>query len=124
MPALLDKVLRIGEGKHRRKLESAAAQVNAIEDDYVSMSDEELQAQTVDFATSNVRGAPVPTYIAGAKVLQNFPIGPLTGVAFNLTLLSYMDSMDMGVNIDTAAIAHPSKLRTHLNDAFARLRDG
>ncbi|MDQ3307095.1 MAG: preprotein translocase subunit SecA [Actinomycetota bacterium] len=49
MPALLDKVLRIGEGKHRRKLESAAAQVNAIEDDYVSMSDEELQAQTVDF---------------------------------------------------------------------------
>ena len=49
MPALLDKVLRIGEGKHRRKLESAAAQVNAIEDDYISMSDEELQAQTVDF---------------------------------------------------------------------------
>ncbi len=49
MPVLLDKVLRIGEGKQRRKLEYAAAQVNAIEDDYVAMSDEELQAQTVDF---------------------------------------------------------------------------
>ena len=49
MPPLLDKVLRIGEGKQLRKLEAAAAQVNAIEDDFVSMSDEELRAQTGDF---------------------------------------------------------------------------
>jgi len=49
VPVLLDKVLRIGEGKQRRKLESAAAQVNAIEDDFVSMSDEELQALTADY---------------------------------------------------------------------------
>nr|MBA2773557.1 hypothetical protein [Nocardioidaceae bacterium] len=49
MPVLLDKVLRIGEGKQRRKLEAAAAQVNAIEDDFVPMSDEELQALTADY---------------------------------------------------------------------------
>ncbi len=49
MPVLLDKVLRIGEGKQRRKLEAAAAQVNAIEDDFVSMSDEELQALTAEY---------------------------------------------------------------------------
>ncbi|MGH3503375.1 MAG: preprotein translocase subunit SecA [Nocardioidaceae bacterium] len=49
MPALLDKVLRIGEGKHRRKLESAAKQVNAIEDEFVAMSDDELRGQTADF---------------------------------------------------------------------------
>ena len=58
------------------------------------------QAQTVDFATSNVRGAPVPLYIAGAQLLENYPVGPLAGVAFNLTLLSYNHSLDMGVNID------------------------
>ncbi|MEJ7628723.1 MAG: preprotein translocase subunit SecA [Nocardioidaceae bacterium] len=46
MPVLLDKVLRIGEGKQRRKLEAAAAQVNAIEDDFVAMSDDELRGQT------------------------------------------------------------------------------
>ena len=34
------------------------------------------QAQTVDFATSNVRGSPVPVYIAGAQLLENYPIGP------------------------------------------------
>ena len=47
------------------------------------------QAQTVDFATSNVRAADFPCYIAGAQILANYPVGPLAGVAFNLTLISY-----------------------------------
>ncbi len=49
MPALLDKILRIGEGKIIRHLEGVAKQVNAIEDDFVAMSDEELRGQTADF---------------------------------------------------------------------------
>ncbi|MFP5253193.1 MAG: preprotein translocase subunit SecA [Actinomycetes bacterium] len=46
MPAILDKILRIGEGKILRQLEAVAKAVNAIEDDYVAMSDEELRSQT------------------------------------------------------------------------------
>lgn len=79
------------------------------------------QAQTVDFATSNVRGAPMPLFLAGARVLENYPVGPLLGVAFNLTLLSYDHSLDMGVNIDTAAVAEPALLRECLEKAFKRL---
>ena len=79
------------------------------------------QAQTIDFATSNVRGAPVPVYVAGAKILENYAVGPLAGVAFNLTLLSYNHSLDMGVNIDTAAVAEPDLLRECLEQAFADL---
>ena len=79
------------------------------------------QAQTIDFATSNVRGAPIPMYAAGAQLLENYPVGPLAGVAFNLTLLSYNHSLDMGVNIDTAAVADPELLRTSLEGAFADL---
>jgi hypothetical protein len=79
------------------------------------------QSQTVDFATSNVRGAPIPMYIAGAKVLHNYPMGPLSGVAFNLTLLSYMDSLDMGLHIDAGAVAEPVRLRKHLDQAFKKL---
>ena len=79
------------------------------------------QAQTVDFATSNVRGAPIPLYIAGARLLENYPVGPLLGVAFNLTLLSYDHSLDMGVNIDTAAVAEPELLRDCLVKAFKAL---
>lgn len=79
------------------------------------------QAQTIDFATSNLRGSPVPLYIAGAKVLHNYPMGPLSGVAFNLTLMSYMNSLDMGVNIDAGAVEHPTRLRTCLKQAFRKL---
>jgi WS/DGAT/MGAT family acyltransferase len=80
------------------------------------------QAQTVDFATSNVRGSPVPMFISGAQLLQNFPFGPLAGVAFNLTLLSYVGSLDMGLNIDAAAVAEPDRLVAHLERAFKDLQ--
>ena len=46
---VLDKILRIGEGKTLRRLEGIAKLVNSIEDDYVAMSDEELRGQTADF---------------------------------------------------------------------------
>jgi preprotein translocase subunit SecA len=49
VPALLDKVLRIGEGKQLRKLQAIASQVNAIEDHFVGLSDEELRALTEEY---------------------------------------------------------------------------
>lgn len=79
------------------------------------------QAQTVDFATSNVRGAPLALYLAGARIMENYPVGPLGGVAYNLTLLSYDHSLDMGVNIDTAAVTEPEMLRRCLERAFKDL---
>ncbi|HEX3827107.1 MAG TPA: preprotein translocase subunit SecA [Sporichthyaceae bacterium] len=49
MPNLLDKMLRTGEGKTLRKLASIAEQVNALEPDFVKMSDAELRAMTDEF---------------------------------------------------------------------------
>jgi hypothetical protein len=79
------------------------------------------QTQTVDFATSNVRAAPFPVYVAGAKMVENYPIGPLGGVAFNLTLLSYDGSLDMGLHMDPAAVAEPDLLLRLTEEAFAEL---
>jgi WS/DGAT/MGAT family acyltransferase len=79
------------------------------------------QAHTVDFATSNVKGSPVPVFVAGAQVLEVYPIGPLGGVAFNLTLMSYLGSLDMALNIDTAAVESPELLASCLDRAFKRL---
>jgi WS/DGAT/MGAT family acyltransferase len=81
------------------------------------------QSQTVDFATSNVRGAGIPLYICGAKVLENYPIGPLGGVAFNLTMLSYNHSLDMGLNIDTAAVAEPERLQRCIQNSLFELME-
>ena len=48
---ILDKILRAGEGKTLRTLESIAQQVNAIEDDFVAMTDEELRGLTAEYRT-------------------------------------------------------------------------
>lgn len=56
MPAILDKILRIGEGKIVRELEAVAKAVNAIEDDFVKMSDTELQAMTTEFKDRLAKG--------------------------------------------------------------------
>ena len=37
------------------------------------------QVETVDFTTSNVRGAPFHLYIAGARIEANYPLGPAGG---------------------------------------------
>ncbi|MEY2627267.1 MAG: hypothetical protein RJB08_1026 [Actinomycetota bacterium] len=79
------------------------------------------QSQTVDFATSNVRGAGVPLYIGGARILANHPVGPLGGVAFNLTLLSNDGNLDMGLHVDTAAIEDPELLKNCIEEAFAKI---
>lgn len=79
------------------------------------------QSQTIDFATSNVKGSPVPVYLSGAQLLELYPVGPLGGVAFNLTLMSYMGSLDFALNIDTRAVADPELLTRSLERAVAEL---
>lgn len=51
MPVLLDKILRAGEGKILKKLEGIVKQVNSIEDDFTSMSDDDLRSMTDEFRT-------------------------------------------------------------------------
>ncbi len=79
------------------------------------------QSQTVDFATSNLRGSPIPMFLAGAQVEAVHALGPLLGTAFNLTLMSYLGSLDMGLHIDTAAVAEPEVLARCLTRAFREL---
>jgi WS/DGAT/MGAT family acyltransferase len=76
------------------------------------------QVETVDFATSNLRGAPWDLFIAGAEILGNHPMGPTGGTAFNATVLSYRGTLDMGINVDTAAIDDPGLLRDCIRESF------
>lgn len=79
------------------------------------------QVETVDFATSNLRGAPWDLFIAGAEILGNHPMGPTGGTAFNATVLSSRGSLDMGLNIDTAAVDDPALLRDCIRESFDEL---
>ncbi|HUF83137.1 MAG TPA: wax ester/triacylglycerol synthase family O-acyltransferase [Acidimicrobiia bacterium] len=79
------------------------------------------QARTIDFATSNLRGSPVDLYVGGARIAANFPMGPRTGCALNVTLLSYKGSLDLGLNLDPAAVTDPAALVECLDESFAAL---
>ncbi|MGX5695864.1 preprotein translocase subunit SecA [Agromyces soli] len=48
MASILEKVLRVGEGRTLKRLENYAKAINALEDDFKALSDEELKHETVE----------------------------------------------------------------------------
>src|SRR5438552_1099812 len=66
------------------------------------------QTRPNDFGASNLRGSPVPLFLAGAQILGSYPMGPRTGCALTVTMLSYGDDVHVGLNIDPAAIVDPA----------------
>ena len=58
----------------------------------------------VDFVASDVPGIPVPVSIGGARVRSQYAFGPTIGAAVNVTLLTYLDTCYLGINVDTGAI--------------------
>jgi diacylglycerol O-acyltransferase len=75
-----------------------------------------------DFVTSNVPGVPVPVFIAGSAILAQYPFGPLSWAAANLTLLSYQDQVHVGINTDVAAIPDPDRFLACMSDGFDEIR--
>ena len=78
-------------------------------------------AKRIDFATSNLRGAPFPLYCAGAKVLATIAMGPVGGTGANVTAMSYDGSFDIGIFVDPEAITDPESFRRHIEESFATL---
>jgi WS/DGAT/MGAT family acyltransferase len=57
----------------------------------------------VDFLASDVPGIPVPVYLAGAKVRVQYAFGPTIGSAVNVTLLTYVNTCALGIDVATGA---------------------
>jgi WS/DGAT/MGAT family acyltransferase len=72
----------------------------------------------VDFTTSNVPGAPMDVFLAGARVEATFPFGPLSGAALNITLMSGPEEVFIGINTDPAAVPDPAVLVECLQEGF------
>ena len=58
----------------------------------------------VDFLASDVPGIPVPVFLGGARVVMQYAFGPTIGSAVNVTLLTYVDTCALGIDVDTGAI--------------------
>ena len=58
----------------------------------------------VDFLASDVPGIPIPVYLGGAAVRMQYPFGPTIGAGVNVTLMTYVDTCALGINVDIGAI--------------------
>jgi diacylglycerol O-acyltransferase len=68
---------------------------------------------------SNVPGPPVPLYMAGARMVSNFPTSIVVhGMALNITVQSYDQQMDFGLMADAAAMPDVRALADALRVAF------
>jgi diacylglycerol O-acyltransferase len=57
----------------------------------------------VDFVASDVPGIPVPVFLGGARIRKQYAFGPTIGAAVNVTLLTYVDTCELGIDVDTGA---------------------
>jgi preprotein translocase subunit SecA len=66
VPAILEKVLRLGEGRILKKLSGVAQQVNALEDSFTALSDTELREETDRFKARLAEGETLDDLMAEA----------------------------------------------------------
>ena len=72
---------------------------------------------------SNVPGPAFPLYMAGAKMLTNFPTSIVVhGVALNITVQSYNENLDVGLIACGQAMPEVAELAVHLHEALAELQ--
>jgi hypothetical protein len=71
---------------------------------------------------SNVPGPPFPLYSAGARLVANYPMGPIfDGAGLNMTVMSYQEQLDFGLQGCPDLLGDPWALAAHLEDALAEL---
>lgn len=76
-----------------------AAGLNTLPRSYVGS-----ELRHVDFVASDVPGFPAPLRLGGVPVKKQYAFSPTLGASVNATLLSYVDTCYIGINVDTGAI--------------------
>jgi WS/DGAT/MGAT family acyltransferase len=79
--------------------------------------------QVANVAISNVPGPTVPLYLAGARMLANYPTSVVVhGMGLNITVQSYDKSLDFGLMADARAMPDVRELADGIAVAFDDLR--
>jgi WS/DGAT/MGAT family acyltransferase len=79
--------------------------------------------QVANVVISNVPGPPLPLYMAGARMITNYPTSIIVhGMALNITVQSYDKSLDFGLMADAQAMPDVRELADAIAIAFDDLR--
>ena len=78
---------------------------------------------TWNLVISNVPGPQFPIYMAGAKLVANYPVSVITdGMGLNITVMSYNGDLDFGIVADRDQMPDLWNLMDWLGDELAALK--
>jgi WS/DGAT/MGAT family acyltransferase len=76
-----------------------------------------------NLVVSNVPGPQFPLYMAGAKLVANYPVSVITdGMGLNITVMSYNGRMDYGIVADRDQMPDVDRLMVWLQDELEALK--
>lgn len=80
--------------------------------------------QPANVMISNVPGPSAPLYLGGARQRAQFPVsGVLDGIGINITVMSYLDSLEFGIVVDRELVDDPWPILDALRAGLDELRD-
>ena len=89
---------------------------------YSSMNLSDRHRPIHNVVISNVPGPPFPLYYAGAQLQYTLPMGPvMEGAGLNITVLSYMDNVDIGFMACRELVPDVWSLVDHVSAAMDEL---
>jgi len=89
---------------------------------YSSMNLSDRHRPIHNVVISNVPGPPFPLYYAGAQLQYTLPMGPvMEGAGLNITVLSYMDNVDIGFMACRELVPDVWDLAGYVGDAMDEL---
>jgi diacylglycerol O-acyltransferase len=78
---------------------------------------------TWNVVVSNVPGPQIPIYMAGGRLVANYPVSVITdGMGLNITVMSYLGSLDVGILADRDQMPDLWKLTDWMREALEELR--
>jgi WS/DGAT/MGAT family acyltransferase len=116
-----DRLARARTEATIRRAEALAAAINRLPTPLL-VAAVRAQARTVDFSATAIPGLRPRRSVAGATIEASYPIGPRLGCPLNVTAFGIERRLDVGLNIDTAAIEDPETLIDCLNESFTALK--
>ena len=117
------RIQRIRKQMTSRREEAAIDMIGSVAPVLSLLPDAVLEAMSGSVIASDVQASNVPvyandTYIAGAKVLRQYGIGPLPGVAMMVVLVSRGGYATVTTRYDRASIAHEDLFAECLRRGF------
>jgi WS/DGAT/MGAT family acyltransferase len=91
---------------------------------YKDLDIEAWMTPICNLVVSNVPGPPQALYLAGAKLVGIYPLGPVfSGIALNVTAMGCGDGLDIGLVACREVLPDPWALADAISEALAELRE-